>query len=219
MKNYLFRILGICFVCLFFACSQDVTEAVCYENMGVNDYSLSTRSFSSEEDVIAVEIQTRLDSIGAKYGEEIVLVSGTDISKIDESFFEFVEKSLSLQGQDTEIVRLVSINADSDSLIDDSSINKIGVRAISPTETGFYTWESEELFEYDLCFKFKWTVGPTVKTSVSGSIVYDTNKYSLSSFTYSTPSGSYNNISCYYTAIIKEKKGLGNLVRTYSGVL
>ena len=218
-KNYLLGVSVICCVFLIISCSKDEMNSFLstesYEKH--NSYS-TTRSFSTEEDVIAAEIQAKLDSIGIVYGKEFVLTEGTDVSKIDETFFEFIEKSLLVEESDSNRMIPISI-LNKDSLMDDSSINKIGVRAILPTETGFYTWESEELFKCDLLFKFTWTVGPTVRTSVSGSIVYDTNKYILSNFTYSHPIGEFSNITVYYTATIKEKFGKGYLIKTYTGLL
>lgn len=178
----------------------------------------TTRSFSAEESIIAAEIQAKLDSIGTVCGKEFVLTEGTDVSKIDEKFFEFIEKSLLVEESDSNRMIPVSM-LNKDSLIDDSSVNKIGVRTRMSTETGYYTWETERLFECDLCFKFEWTVGPIGKNSVKGSIVYDTNKYTLSSFTYSPPVGEASNITIYYTATIKEKFGMGNLIKTYTGLL
>ena len=217
-KNYLLGVSVICCIFLLFSCSKDETKFFSSDSYGMyNSYS-TTRSFSAEESIIAAEIQAKLDSIGTVYGTEFVLTEGTDVSKIDEKFFEFIEKSLLVEESDSNRMIPVSM-LNKDSLIDDSSVNKIGVRTRMSTETGFYTWEAERLFECDLCFKFKWTVGPTIRTSVSGSILYDTNKYTLSSFTYTPPVGEYSNISIYYTATIKKRFGMGNLIKTYTGIL
>lgn len=199
MRNYLLKASAICLLFSFFSCSQETATYSNYEESASYDAKSVTRSCSTEEAIIAEQIQTRLDSIGAKYGKTVLLSQGTDVRKVNDSFFEFVEKSLCLEDSDwgEETSKVISVSGvDGDSLMDDSSINKIGVRSIMPTEVGYLKWEVEELIKMGLCIKFTWTIVPS---KVTAKLVYDTSLYSLERFLHGQLSGPYEKVSFGYT--------------------
>lgn len=201
MRNYLLKASAICLLFSFFSCSQETDTYSNYEESASYDTKPVTRSCSTEEAIITEQIQARLDSISAKYGKTVLLSQGTDVRKVNDSFFEFVEKSLCLEESDwgKETSKAISVSGvDSDSLMDDSSINKIGVRAIMPTEVGYLTWKAQESIKIDLCVEFTWTVGPSVATEVDAVILYDTSVYSYQGLTHGPLSGPYDNVSFSY---------------------
>ena len=68
--------------CFFVACSND-SDAL--------DINAGTRSATSSSYMTREEVQTRLDEIGEKYGETIILGPETDTEKVTENFFTRVE--------------------------------------------------------------------------------------------------------------------------------
>lgn len=215
MKNYLFKLSAFSLFYLFCSCSQDTMNTSYYEEYGDNHWSSLTRSFSVEEDKIAAEIQEKLDSIGALYGKEVLLVKDCDFSKFDDNFFDFVEKSLCLDNYEASTNMIFLSNENCDTLMDDSSINRIKVRATPCIEEGHGAIELN--LKSNLCIGISWSVGTIIKTTITSHIIYDLSRYSIINFTHTPPVGPYNNVTFHYTITIYDN--VTNSKTTYTGMI
>ena len=212
-----FKFTAVCLMFVLFSCSKENTYDTSINK--VDDKALASTRSQSEGVVFSTEeIQTRLESIGTKYNTEVILVKGTDINKINEDFFRFVETSLCSESivDSSNMTRALATNTEDVDFMDDSSINVVLVRSTTSTESGTNSWSKEVSLETDLCIKLSWGL---TSTSVKAEILYDTTKYSIESFTHTPLVGSYPNVSCSYTIKIKQKYGQGNLLKEYTGVL
>lgn len=212
-----FKFVAVCLMFVLFSCSKENAYDTSFNKVD-NKALASTRSQGEGVVFSTEDIQTRLESIGAKYNTKVILVEGTDIKKINEDFFRFVETSLCSESivDPSNMTRALATNTEDVDFMDDSSINVVMVRSTTSTESGTSSGSKEISLETDLRIKISW--GATL-SSVKAEILYDTAKYTLDSFTHTPLVGSYPNVSCSYTIKIKEKYGMGYLIKEYTGVL
>ncbi|MBQ4038480.1 MAG: hypothetical protein IJD05_03110 [Bacteroidaceae bacterium] len=184
--------------CFFVACSND-SDAL--------DINAGTRSVTSSSYMTREEVQTRLDEIGEKYGETIILVPETDITKVTEDFFTWVESVYQIDNTTIEDGTTVV----DDEQIDEITISKIGTYA-APGENGTYTGTilNHHVFTVryangtsasdDVCVAVVWTTSSSKPNKVTASISEETfiqtnSKYTLDDFYYTMPVGPLNNPS------------------------
>ncbi len=123
--------------CFFVACSND-SDAL--------DINAGTRSVTSSSYMTREEVQTRLDEIGEKYGETIMLGLETDTEKVTENFFTRVEAMCENNNYDGPTESTVELLDDEQ--IDKITIPKIGTYA-APGESSSGTITKDHSFLSD----------------------------------------------------------------------
>lgn len=144
--------------CSFVACSND-SDAL--------DINVGTRSIISSSYMTRLEIQERLDEIGEKYGETILLTDDTDTRKITEEFFTWVESLY----QNNNKIKAIEIGTMviNDEKIDEITIPEIGTYA-APGENVATSGSSEIEHEYDVKIN-----GVSYNDKITVTIKWETN--------------------------------------------
>ena len=187
-KTILTALFSAIVACFFVACSND-SDAL--------DINAGTRSATSSSYMTREDIQTRLDEIGEKYGETIVLGPETDTEKVTENFFARVEamcENNNYNGPTESTVELLD-----DEQIDKITIPRIGTYA-APGESSSGTITNSYSFKVGegINFYYEWVnVNITWYANTGGTmnkataelqevVVDEIGSYSLKGF-YHTP--------------------------------
>ncbi len=143
-RKTIFLALFSAFVaCFFVACSND-SDAL---DINAIDIKAGTRSVGLSSYMTREEIQDRLNEIGEKYGETIVLVDDADITKVTEEFFTWVESSY--QNNNKKALEVGATVID-DEQIDEIAISEIGTyAAIGEVNSCTGTIIKEHKYEYE----------------------------------------------------------------------
>ena len=206
-RKTIFLALFSAFVaCFFVACSND-SDAL---DINTIDVKAGTRSVGLSSYMTREEIQDRLDEIGEKYAETIVLVDDADTTKVTEEFFIWIE---SLYQNDNKKKAIeVGTTVIDDEQIDEITISEIGTYATTGEENVTASGSSNIEHEYNVKVKgvsykdkitvtIEWETNTMHANKASGAItsknVNSSLKYSLSNWMYrisgelSKPSVSY----------------------------
>lgn len=192
--------------CFFVACSND-SDAL--------DINAGTRSVTSSSYMTREEIQTRLDEIGEKYGETIILGPETDTEKVTENFFTRVEAMCENNNYNVSTESTVE-------LLDDEQIDKITVPKIgtyaAPGESYSGTITHNHSFQVGNSFDWirvtiTWyaNTGGTMNKATAALeevVVEENNSYSLLEFSHSQIIGDISNPFFTYTYKILGPNGI-----------
>ena len=118
-KTIFLALFFLFLACFFVACSND-SDAL---DINALDVKAGTRSVGLSSYMTREEIQDRLDEIGEKYGETIILVDDADTTKVTEEFFIWVE---SLYQDNNKKAIEVGTTIIDDEQIDEIAISEIG---------------------------------------------------------------------------------------------
>ena len=193
-RKTIFLALFSAFVaCFFVACSND-SDAL---DINAIDVKAGTRSVGLSSYMTREEIQERLDEIGGKYGETIILVDDADTTKVTEEFFTWVE---SLYQDNNKKAIEVGTTIIDDEQIDEIAISKIGTYASIGEENVTASGSSNIEHEYNVKVKgisykdkitvtIEWETNTMYANKASGAITSENVdsglKYSLSNWMYS----------------------------------
>ena len=179
--------------CFFVACSND-SDAL--------DINAGTRSVTSSY-MTREEVQARLDEIGDRYGETIILVPETDITKVTEEFFTWVESVYKIDNTTIEDGATVV----DDEQIDEIAISKIGTYA-APGENVCYTGSFTancQLGSKTIPVKITWSSNSNKPDSVSATCEY----YEITNIKHSIFSGPVYNPTFEYSFYLNGIKFVG----------
>ena len=209
-KTILTALFSAIVACFFVACSND-SDAL--------DINAGTRSAVSSSYMTREEIQTRLDEIGEKYGETIVLGPETDTEKVTENFFTRVEAMCKNNNYDGPTESTVE-------LLDDEQIDKITIPIIgtyaapgeshSGTITNDYSyqyWDGSHNYEDWVQVVITWNAntGGTMNKATATLIevvVKTIGSYSLKGFYHTPIVGNVSNPSFSYEYTIVAPNGI-----------